>query len=170
DERRRRREKRLGFVDSPLPGAEFALYAAPEELGRDVVGRGELLADPGELGRFVVATLPVQDVGEQARCGRDVVTLAHLLETLVVRSQLRLGGSQIPGEQLYNRRCKRRECRRQEVAELLQRGPAAAVKQARALEVPPHRLQLADRDPRERSRLSVALGPGKHFLARGDGV
>src|SRR5690349_15065074 len=35
DERRRRREQRLGFVDGPLPGAELALYAAPEELGRD---------------------------------------------------------------------------------------------------------------------------------------
>ena len=66
-------------------------------------GEAMLLADLGELGRLVVATLPVEDVGEQACRGGDVVALAHLLETPVVRAQLRLGGGQIPGEKLDDR-------------------------------------------------------------------
>jgi len=88
------------------------------ELGSDVVGGGEVLANPGELSRLVVATLPVEDIGEQACRGRDVVALAHLLKTPVVRSQLRLGGGQIPREHLDGRRVERRECRQKEAAEL----------------------------------------------------
>ena len=66
----------------------------------NVVRGGEVLAGPGELGRLVIATLPVEDVGKQPCRGRDVVALAHLLQPPVVRAQLRLGGGQIPGEQL----------------------------------------------------------------------
>jgi len=65
DERFRRREQRLGLVDGSLPGLELPAYAAPVELGRDVVGGGELLADPGELGRLVVATLLLQGLGQE---------------------------------------------------------------------------------------------------------
>ena len=103
---------------APL-GLELPAYAAPQKLGRDVVGGGELLANPGELGRLVVTTLPVEDVGEQASGGRDVVALAHLLKTPVVRPQLELGGGQIPGEQLDDRRVQRRESREEKIAELL---------------------------------------------------
>ena len=56
------------------------------------------------------------------------------------------------------------------VAELLQRGPAPAIEQARPLEVPPHRLELADRDLGERSGLAVVRGSGQHLLAGGDGL
>src|SRR5262249_20735418 len=69
DERRRRREQRLGLVDGPLPGPELPAYTAPVELRRDILRGGEVLASPGELARFVVAPLSVQDVAEQARRG-----------------------------------------------------------------------------------------------------
>src|SRR5262249_54464020 len=100
DERYCGGEQRLGLVDASLPGLELPAYAAPQELGRDVAGRGEVLAYRGELGRLVIPALPVQDVGEQARRSGDVVALAHLLQTPVVRAQLRFGGGQIAGQQL----------------------------------------------------------------------
>ena len=129
-----------------------------------------MLACPGEFGRLVVPALPVEDVGEQARRGRDVVALAHLLKTPVVRAQLRLGRGQIPGEQLDDGRVERREGRQVEVAELLERGPAPAIEQARALEVPPHRLEVTDTQFGERSGLAVVFRPGQHFLAGGNGL
>ena len=82
---------------APCRALSFPRTQRQMELGRDVVRGGEVLADLGELGRLIVATLPVEDVGEQACRGRDVVALAHLLKTSVVRSQLRLGGGQISG-------------------------------------------------------------------------
>ena len=53
----------------PLTDLKLPAYATPQKLRRDVAGGGEVLADPGELGGLVVAALPVQDVGEQARRG-----------------------------------------------------------------------------------------------------
>jgi hypothetical protein len=58
------------------------------ELRSDVVRGGEVLADPGELGRLAVPALSVEDIGEQACRGRDVVALAHLLQTPVICPQL----------------------------------------------------------------------------------
>src|SRR4029077_5100056 len=109
--------------------------AAPEELGSDIVGRGEVLACPGEFGRLVVPVLPVEDVSEQARRGRDVVALAHVLKTPVIRSQLRLSGGQIAGEKLDDRRVQRCERRGQEPAELVERGAAPAIERAGPLEI-----------------------------------
>jgi hypothetical protein len=63
-----------------------------------------------------------------------------------------------------------RECRGEETAELLERGPALTIEQARTLEVPPHRLELTDRKLGERSGPTVVLCPGEHLLAGGDGL
>ena len=87
----------------------FPCLALSPPTGRNVVGGGELLADACELGRLVVAALPVQDIGKEASRSGDVIALAHLLEPFVVRPQLRLGGGQIAGKELDNGRAERRE-------------------------------------------------------------
>src|ERR1700749_3284550 len=55
-------------------------------------------------------------------------------------------------------------------AELLERGPAPAIEQAGAIEVPPHCLKLSDGKLGTGSHLTVVLRSGEHVLAGGDGL
>src|SRR5437764_14217678 len=58
----------------------------PKELGRDIVRSGDLLARVRERERFLVAAAAVENFCQPASGRRTVVSLAHLLERLVVSS------------------------------------------------------------------------------------
>src|SRR5690349_20382037 len=103
------------------------MHAAPQELRSHVVRGSEFPANPGEFGRFPVATLAVQDLCQHPRGCRDIVALPHLLERLVIPTKLALRRLEIAGEHFDECRIEGDERGEEPVSELLEQYPASPV-------------------------------------------
>ena len=128
-----------------LPGEQFRLHAAPEELRRHVVLRSELPTNPGEFGRLLITVLAVQDLSQDARSRGKVIAFPHLLKSVVILTELAFSSLEIAGQHFDERRVEGGQGGKEPVSELLEQRPAPPVAGPGRPEIATHRLKVRER-------------------------
>src|SRR5438045_4577406 len=155
----------LGLEHVAVPQVDLRSQRAPPVLRVDAVRQRDLLAHMAERVGLVVAPLLVDRLAQDGREGRARRALADLPERVVGRPHPFFRRGRVTGQQLDAPGVDGDRGRLHRRPEVLERRPPTAVKRARTVEIPAHRVQLGERVHEHRLGALVAVRRGEELLA-----